>query len=805
MVTEVAPPRAAAKWVGSPVPRREDLRLVQGQGRFVDDMRLPNLAYAVFVRSPYAHARIRRVEAGPALRLPGVIAVLTGADLARRMRPFPNLLPPPYSEMRDYGIAVEKARYAGEPVAVIIAEDKYVAYDALELVEVEYEPLPPVASAARGLEPDAPLVHENLPSNLVWHRRFTYGDVDAAFREARVVVRETLQFHRFTSAPLEPNAVLVHHDPLTGVFTVWSNNQRPGFNAHFIAHALGLAESNFRFITADIGGGFGIKNDSYPYIAVLCACAQEVGRPVKWVETRREHLQASAHGNEVTYEAEMAFGPGGEVLGYRARAVHDEGAYMRREPIGAINFIRHATSVYRFRNLEMEVLAVVTNKCPVGPNRSYGKMQQCYLIERLMERGARALGLDPAEVRKVNLVRPDEMPYETPTGALLDGGDYPRALELALARVDYEGLRREQAEARRQGRLLGVGIAIGMDAAPVNFSINRLINPEAQASGDSEGAWVRVDEEGSVLAAVGTAPQGHGHETVVAQIVADELGLHPDAVQVVSGFDSWVNPYTAHSGTYASRFASTGAPAVQGAARKVREKLIKIAAHLLGEDPAELYPAEGHVVSGRTGRRVSLREVAKVAWRDVVRLPEGEEPGLFAAYFYRVPFGLPKDEQRGNFSLTYSYSAAAVVVEVDPETGRVTLRRAVIVEDCGRKLNPLIVEGQIHGQLGHQLGAALFERLFYDENGQLLTATFKDYLVPTAADLVSFEVETLETPSLSNPLGARGMGEGGGAPLIACVNAVEDALSPLGIRLTGSHVDPDQVRRLIRAAGARPG
>jgi CO/xanthine dehydrogenase Mo-binding subunit len=523
-----------------------------------------------------------------------------------------------------------------------------------------------------------------------------------------------------------------------------------------------------------------------------------VNRPVKWVETRQEHLMASTHGSEVIYYGEMAFSKDGTILGLRARAIHDEGAYMRREPIGAFNFIRHATVTYRFRNLEMDVYAVVTNKCPVGPNRSYGKMQQNYLVEVLIDMGARKLGIDPIDIRMKNFVKPEEMPYETPTGALLDGGDYPKILEKACELINYSALRREQMEERKKGKIVGIGIAMGMDAAPINFSANRIINPEAQVSGESEAAWVKVNEDGSIIAAIGTSPQGHGHETAVSQIVAEVLGANPDQVYVVQGFDSWVNPFTPHSGTYASRFGISVAAAVYNAAIRIRNKILQIASHVLNVPIERLDIIDGKIAVDGIKQDLDIKTIAHYAWRDHARLPENMEPGLFAHFVYRTPFTLSKDDKRGNFSLTYSYSACIAYIEVDPDTGFVKLKRVAIVEDCGNQINPLIVEGQIHGQLGHQLGAALYEKLVYDENGQLLTSSFLNYLVPTACELPSYEVDSIITPSLFTPLGTRGMGEGGGAPLIACVNALNDALSVYGIEFTESHLDPIKIRELIK-------
>jgi 2-furoyl-CoA dehydrogenase large subunit len=795
---------ATKKWVGQPLRRKEDHRFLTGRGRYTDDLSLPGLLHAVFVRSPYAHARIVKVDASRALAMPGVVAVLTGEDVKAMTDPAEQAIKAPFDELRDYCMAVDTAKHAGEAVAAVVAETPYQAADAEEAIEVEYEPLPAVTNAERGMEQDSPLVHANLPSNAVWGDMFDYGDVEAAFRQADVVVKDRLHWHRFTSAPLENTVVMASYDPALNTATIWSNNQRPMLNLPFIAKPLRMPSENLRFICPDIGGGFGIKNNSYPYLVALVLLAKKAGRPVKWVETRREHLMGSTHGQEVIYDGEMALAKDGTVLAVRSRAVHDEGAYMRREPIGAINFIRHSTVGYKIPNLRMDIHTVVTNKSPVGPNRSYGKMQQCYLIERLIEKGARELGLDPVEVRFKNFVQPDEMPYTNVSGCRLDGGDYPGMLNRAMEMIDYEAIKREQAEARKEGRLLGVGVAMGMDACPINASLIRVIDERRQTSGDSEAASIRIDEFGGITATTGSVPQGQGFETTVAQLVADELGITPDEVHVLPGFDSATHAYSSFSGTYASRFAIVGAGAVQGAGRQLREKISKIAAFLLetGEEDIELVDGLARVKG--TDRAVSLKEIAHTAWRDVARLPEEIEAGLYAHYVYRPKFDLPESNKRGNFSFTYSYGMSIVFVEVDSGTGKVRVKRVVTLDDLGRRINPLIVEGQIQGAIGHQLGAALYEHLHYDDAGQLLAASFKDYWAPSAADMPELEVEYLETPSTATPLGTRGGGEGGGSPLIAAVNAVDDALAQIGGHITDSFLAPEMILREIQQAGFKP-
>jgi 2-furoyl-CoA dehydrogenase large subunit len=794
------------KWVGARLKSKEHERLVRGQGEFTDDLQFPDVLYAGFVRSPYARARIVKVDFSRAQKVPGFVCSLTGDEVERLTLPFPNNLPEPHNALKDYCMAVGTARYAGETVAAFAVADKYAVEDVLELIDVEYEPLDPVLDPFKGMESSSPLVHENVPTNVVWHRTFEYGDVDAAFRAADLVVKDQLYFHRFTSAPLENSVVVADYDRRVDQLTIWSNNQRPMFNMQFMSPALRMPPERIRCITPDIGGGFGIKNDSYPYLVIVSLLARKAGRPVKWVEDRTQHMSASAHGNEVFYDAEIAVKKDGTILGLRARAVHDEGAYIRREPIGAVNFIRHSTVGYTFPNLKMEICAVATNKCPVGPNRSYGKMQQCFLVERMMELAARRLGIDCAEMRLKNFVRPEQMPFETPSGSVLDGGDYPGALRKAMEMVDYAGVKEQQAGARQQGRYLGVGIALGMDACPVNSRIQRVMNPAARASGDAEAAWVRIGADGGISAAVGSSPQGQSHETIVSQIVADVLGVHPDEVHAERGFDSSLNPSTPQSGTFASRFAIVGVGAVLGAAQKVRQKVLQIAAHMLGGvDAATLDMADGLVfVKTDPNRRLTLKDVAFTAWKDLESLPEDLEAGLFGHYVYRANFGLSKkqditDKTKGNFSLTYSYAVTAIVVDVDVETGRVKVLKLATVDDAGELINPLIVEGQIHGAIGHQLGAALYERHYYDDNGQLLTSTFKDYLAPTAQDFPAFEVAYLHNPSTGTPWGSRGVGEGGGSPLIALANAVSDALEPFGVQVKSTHVSPDYIVEQVKA------
>lgn len=790
-------------WIGRSVRRREDLRFVTGRGEYTDDRRFAGVVHVVPVRSIYAHAKILNVDIAQAAAVPGVIAVVSAQDLIPDVFKIQAGLPKPNCDIASFPLAHEKVRYFGEPVVVVLAESVEIAEDAAQLVNVEYEPLNVVIDPEKALEPDSAVVHEAVGTNLAWSKRFSYGDVDGAFAEADRVIERRLHLHRFTSAPLETRAAVVTYNARNGRFDVFSNLQNPERYRSRIAWALKCSPDSFHYECPDIGGGFGIKLHML-WTILLCYLARRYGRPMKWIEDRTGHLSASHHGNEVLYDAAIAVRNDGTILGIRTRAIHDEGAYLEREPKGTVNQLRHATLLYTFRNIEMDFLAVMTNKCPTGPNRAYGKVQQVLLVERLIDEAARELHLDSIEMRRRNLVQPESMPYETPTGALYDGGDYPQLIERVKAIFDFAAFRRRQAAALSEGRYLGVGIALGLEASPSNSSIQQLIDPNDHRSGDSEAASVRVGLDGLLFVAVGSVPQGQGHETTVSQIVADQFGTDPAHVNVTIGYDSHRDPSTPNSGTHASRFSVMVGGALEGACGKLRAKMTTIAAHLLEVPETEIAFKRGSVTTA-DDRAITFAELARIANLDLSRLPQGTEAGLEADFVYRAPFGQPRDDVSGNFSLSYAYGAAVVEVDVDIETGRVGLERIINVHDCGVQINPMIVEGQVHGAIAHQLGAALFERIEYDEEGQLTTATFKDYRTASAADLCTFECSHFETPSLFAPLGARGAGEGSGTPLVATINAVADALSPLGVILVEGHVSPKDIWKLVQSAPARAG
>ncbi|MDA4127758.1 MAG: xanthine dehydrogenase family protein molybdopterin-binding subunit [Thaumarchaeota archaeon] len=798
-------PKEPSLWVGRPVKRKEDRRLLTGLGKFVDDLKLPGMAYAAFLRSPHAHAKIVKVDVTKAEEHPGVICVLTGEEVAKLTDPFLQISSAPANKLKDYCLAVGRVSFVGEPVVAVVAETRAIAEDAIEDVEVDYEALEHVLEAKEAIKSGSPVIHEEVGSNLVWKGTWDYGDIDGAIKQADKVVKKSLHFHRFSSTPIENNAVVSQFDRATGFLSIYCNNQMPMFCVPWISFALKFPSNKIRMVTGDTGGGFGTKIISYPYMVLTSLLAMKAGRPVKWIEERSEHLQAANHGNERTFEVEIPVKKDGTILGLNVKAWDDCGAFTRYEPAGAVIWAQVTPGCYHFKNFRMEFLQVMTNKCPVGPNRGYSRMQHLWMIERSVDIVARELGLDPAAVREKNLIRPGEMPYVTPSGGVYDGGDYPAALRRTMELIDYGEVRKRQAEARKRGKLIGVGLAIVIDSGTNNFGQVRIVNPENPFSGNSEAARISIDGLGQIQVALGTVSQGQGHETFASQVVADEFGVTPDQVAIVVGFDSAQGPYSHQSGAYASRSAVMETGALLGAAERVKSKAAKIAAHLMKTEAGSIEFKEGNAVDRTTGKKVPLWQIGNVAWVNNVLLPEGMEPGLVATHFWKPNFGLPDEKWRHNQTLTYSYQCHAAVIELDPETGKFKILNYAISDDCGRQINPMIVEGQVHGAAAHGIGAAMFENFEYDSDGQLKSSTFVDYLVPTALDIPAMVTSTMETPSLFAPKGIRGVGEGGGVPLSAIANAVEDALTPYGVEITDSHQNPQHIYQMIKRKGQRPG
>ena len=795
-------------WSGKNVPRKEDKRLLKGQGAFVDDLWMHRQGHVHFVRSPYAHARITAIDVARCEAVPGVYATLTGEEVGELQQPYFQMAPEPAGAMKDYCMAVGKARYMGEPVAAVLAESAELARDAAELIEVSYEPLPVVVDGIATVEPDAPVLHEEIGSNVGWHGTYDYGDIDWAIENADHVVRiDRLHFHRFSSTPLETSGALVNWDPGTGVVEFRTNNQMPMFAAMFIGPAIGLGIDHMQFSSQDIGGGFGIKITSYTYLTALALLSRKAGRPVKWSESRWEHLAASAHGNERTFlDIEVPVMNDGTILGFKVRAFDDAGAYLRYEPLGAVIWAQVVPGNYRFKHVRVDYTESLTNKCPVGPNRGYSRLQHLWMIERLVDIVANELGFDRVALRKLNYVQPEEFPYETPNGCIYDSGDYPAMLDRALELIDNEGALARQRASARSGRRIGIGIGSTLDSGTNNFGQSRIINSALPFSGNGEAAIVRLDLYGEVTVTIGTSPQGQGHETTAAQVTADILGMSPDQVHVAAGYNKAANTYVGFSGTYASQFAVTGLGAVMGAAEKLRGEIIKVGACMLGSEESDIELADGFVrLAANPEAAIPFIGIAATVFANVAELPGelADSVTLNCRYVYRPPFEVPDHETKtGKLTLTYASQVHAAVVEVDDETGQVTILDYAAVDECGRKVNPMIVEGQVHGATGHGVGAALYESFEYDADGQLLNSTFADYHAATSLDVPHIRTGDIECPSPFTPNGAKGMGEGGGAPLSTIASAIEDALPDGAHIVFDTHNNSERVYELLRSAAA---
>ncbi len=795
------------RWAGQNVPRREDRRLLQGQGEFADDVWMHRQGYAHFVRSPVGHARIVSLDTRRALELDGVYAVLTGEEAKEMCEvPFFQIAPEPAGRLEEYPLAVDKVRYHGDAVAVVLAETRDVARDAAELVDVEYEPLPAVVDTVAAADPDAPLLHEQIGSNLAWHGVFDWGDIDWALENAdHVVGIDRLHFHRFSSTPLEANCAVVHWDPGTDTVRVQSNNQMPMFASMVIGPTLGLPSNRLLFASQDIGGAFGNKIGSYPQIAALALLSRKAGRPAKWTEYRTDHMLSAGHGNErVFLDTQVAVMKDGTILGFKTRAFDDAGAYLHYEPLGAVIWSQVSCGCYRFKHIQVDYTETLTNKCPTVPNRGYSRLQHLWLIERIVDIVAHELGVDPVELRKRNYVQPDEYPYETPNGCVYDSGDLPRSLDIALEMINAEQWRQRQRElGTGSGKRIGIGIGSTLDSGTNNFGQARIINPELPFSGNGEAAYVKLDLYGEVNVNLGTTPQGQSHETTAAQVVADVLGMSPDQVHVTAGFNQQQNTYVAFSGTYASQFAVTGLGAAEGAAEKLRKEIIELAAFALQAEADEIELENGTChVRGDQERAIPFIGIANLIYaNNAVLSPEMRDRlSLNCRHVYTPPFQVPDPEdKRGNLTLTYASQIHACVVEIDEETGELKILDYAAVDDCGKRINPKIVEGQVHGATALGIGAALYEAFEYDEQGQLQQASFYDYHAITALDAPDIKTGDIESPSPFTPNGAKGMGEGGGAPLHAICSAIQDALGPDDAVVSDTHTPWERVWRLVHS------
>src|SRR5947199_5311782 len=790
----------ATRWFGAPVQRTEDPRLLRGKGSFVDDIDLPDMLHAAVLRSPHARARIISIDPSAARELPGVHLVLTAADLGEVLEPSPLLIPhhaltQPRTQLP---LALNEVHYVGEAVAFVVADSRYIAEDALDLIDVEYEPLPVVHSLEVASAKDAPLVHADVPGNVAAHFVQSVGDPDGVFAQAQHVIRETFTMERGAAMAMECRGVLARWEPHEGALTCWISTQGPIPIRNGLAAIFHLPEHKVRVIAPDVGGGFGPKIMLfYPEEILTPFAAIHLGRPVKWIEDRRENFVSSNQERGQLHEVEYAFDERGVLLAVRDTFLHDTGAYT---PYGIIVPIITACTLpgpYRLQHYYSEFTVLYTNKVPVSPYRGAGRPHAVFVMERIMDRIAKELHMDRCEVRSRNFIQPDEFPwvvglvYQDGGPTKYDSGNYQTGLDKLKAMLDYDNFPAKQAEALKEGRYLGLGIAYYVEGTGI---------------GPYEGAQVRVESDGRIFASTGVTSQGQAHYTTFAQIVADQLGVQPQDVLVTTGD---TQAFYWGVGTYASRAATIAGSAMHLAAVNVREKAKRVAADLFEAAPEDIELVDGKVfVKDAPHRSLTLGQLAisanplRYAYGENARQlmsmklagshqgsalsAERSAPGLEATEFYSPPHG------------SFASGVHGAIIEVDPKIGVVTFVKYAAVHDCGRVINPMVVEGQVHGGVAQGIGGAFFERLVYNEDGQIVNASFMDYLLPTAAEVPPIVVDHVETPSPLNPLGVKGAGEAGVIPVPALfASAIDDALSPFGVRIREMPLHPCRFYELL--------
>lgn len=775
-------------WVGRSIPRVEDARHLTGRSLFVDDIERPRMLYAAFVRSPFGAARVKGVSVEDALEIPGVERAITRSDLEGIPGLEPMLHRPEFVGVEIPLLSGESIRHAGEPVAMVLADSPHAAEDGADAVQVDYERQEPIVSLDAALAEGARTVHEEMEDNVLLDVRMSDDpEVDKAFEEASVVVEATFTTGRVAAVPMEGRACLAEWDGREDKLVLYTSTQVPHIVRTALADVLDLPQQRIRVTAPDVGGGFGQKCVVSREELLVSVAARRLGRPVKWVEDRQENLTASFHGHEQRYEVSAAFDEEGEILALKADIACDVGAYSCYpftcgvEPLMAQ---AEMPGPYRLKRYWSRARAVTTNKVPMAPYRGVSRPQFTFVMERLMQKAAKQLGMDAVEIRRRNLITAEEFPYESPTGVVYDPGSYVESLEKCAKALDFDAWKKRQEEARREGRLVGLGFSCF--AERTGYGTRAFALRKMAITPGLDNAHLKMDPSGNVAVAVGTCGHGQGHQTTLAQIAADELGITPDKILVRQG-DTDATPYG--WGTFASRSLVIGGGATKKAAALLADRIREVASHLLEASPEDLELEDGKVrVKGSSDHFVEMAEVARAAFLEAQRLPEGEAGTLEANAGFDPPG-------------TFSNATHGVEAEINPETGEVRLGRYVVAEDCGVMVNPMIVEGQVRGGVAQGIAAALYERLVYDDEGQLVTSTLMDYLVPTAMEIPAVEILHLETPCEYTETGAKGMGEGGtmGAPA-AIASAVADALSHLDIEIDHLPITPDRLRAEIKRA-----
>ena len=771
--------------VGKSIKPRKDLQLLKGEGTYTDDIKLPNMVYAAFLRSPYGHAKIRKIDLTRASELSGVVYILTGRETAKQLVYW--MQKPGMRNPERLSLATDKVRFVGEPVVAVAATSRAIAEDAIELINVEYEPLPIVVDAEMALKEGAPLLYEEWGDNVLFHDAFHGGETDKAFQEAEIIFKERLVSNRYSPTPMETRAILTSFDKTENTLLVYSTTQFPHVLRTFLSQTLDFPENRIRVVALRVGGGFGIKSAVFQDEVSAVILSMKLGRPVKWFEDRKEHLMMAGHERQQVHYVECAFKKDGTLLGVRDKIIADFGisGTFWTEVQPAMLTCASLPGPYKLRNYDFDLWCTVTNKGPCGPHRGFGRPVAAYVIERMMDIAAKKLRLDPSEIRLKNMIDSKDMPWTTPIGVQYDTGNYKQVLERTLKLAQYEKLKEEAERARRNGKFVGIGLATYVEYTAPGSS--RLQGPLGWAVGGWESCRISADPSGKVTAQLGMAGQGQAHETIFAQIISDALGVKFDDVSVEEG-DTRLAPYG--FGAWASRGTVTTGGACIKSSRKMRDKVLLIAAHLLREAPEDLAIRESLIRSkSDESKSISFKDVCDVAIRLSSKLPPGMEPGLDVVSFYEP-----------DAPTTCSYATHLAYVEVDGDTGAVKLLKYFIVDDSGVIVNPMTAHGQVHGALAHGIGGAILEDLRYDNDGQLMSSTFVDYLLPTAADMPEVVLDSIETPSLTLG-GFKGMGEGAAIPTAAAItNAIDDALSRFGVKFIELPATPEKVRTLIASS-----
>jgi carbon-monoxide dehydrogenase large subunit len=775
-----------APHVGRALRRKEDPRLITGRARYIDDISLPGTLWMALVRSPEAHARIVSIDAAAARERPGVQAVFTGQDMSDLGGPLPMAWVPPGVEVNNpehWPLARDAVKHVGDPVAVVLGDDRYAVVDAAEAVAVEYDPLPVVTDPEAALA-GPPFVHEQFGTNQVHQWSLAGGDVEAGFADADVIVERRVVNHRTAGAAIEPRGVLADHR--AGELTLWSSTQVPHFVRLFLALLLGISEERVRVIAPEVGGGFGSKLQVYGEEVLAAWCSRKLDRPVKWIETRTENMAVTHQGRDQLADVRMGAKRDGTITAYHVRIMADFGAYnMLLTPLIPSLGAFVMGGCYKIPAVQTDIVGVFTNKCPTDAIRGAGRPEATHMIELMLDQLAAELGMDPLDLRRKNFIPKEDFPAAVATGVIYDSGDYEKTLDLLLEHVDLKAFRREQEELRSRGIHRGIGFSTYTEIC--GLAPSRVTGPAGVGvqAGGWESAMVRVNNTGAVTVYTGSSGHGQGHETAFAQVVADRVGVDPAVVEVLHG-DTGMGPEGRN--TYGSRSLAVGGEALAKCATKIADKAKAIVAHNLEAAPEDIELHNGvFSVRGSPDKGMTLAEVAGAAYLSMI--PDGMEPGLEETTFY--------DPE--NF--VFPFGAHACIVDVDADTGKVRVVRYVAVDDCGNAINPLLIDGQLHGGIAHAIGQALYERVHYDDDGQLVTGTFVDYALPTAAELPSFETDRTVTPSPVNSLGAKGVGEAGTiAASPAVTNAVVDALRPLGVTYINMPLTPMRVWGAIAEA-----